>query len=183
MDFWADVFSSWDAFVTFVLVVILFYGGLWILSKIGGRLSAALNNDKKPIYKYKLSDSNAPAKPSDPIITKAVGVTFNDRQVAIRSLRVNEGLELVPEPDNPHDPHAIKVTKDSGEQIGYINQELAKNISWFFQASIFPRPAKVLEIIGDEHKGQSLGVIIEIYPPSLEEALVSSDFQYPVPPF
>lgn len=182
MDFWADVFSSWDAFLTFALVVFLFYGGIWVLSKLGGGISAALGDGKKGAHRYKLSDLNVPAKPSDPIITKVVGVTFEGRQTVIRSLRVGERLELEPEPNNPHDPNAVKVVRKSGEQIGYINRQLAKNIAWFFQASIFARPAKVLQIIGDMRKRQSLGVIIEIYPPSLEEALVSSDYQYPVPP-
>lgn len=179
MDFWIDVFSSWDNFLTFIGVVILFYGGAWVLNKIWGRLT----QQKKPSSEYRSSNLRKERKPDDPITTKVVGVTFDGRQNVIRRLRIGEMLELEREPDNPHDPNAVKVIRKTGEQIGYLNRELAKDVSWFFDVSIFPRPAKVVKIIGDLSKGQSLGVIIEVWPPSQAEALVSIDRLYPVPPF
>jgi hypothetical protein len=29
-------------------------------------------------------------------------------------------MQLVPEPDNPHDKRAVKVCRQSGEQVGYL---------------------------------------------------------------
>ena len=40
-----------------------------------------------------------------------------------------EHLTIIPEPDNPHDRNAIKVCRKTGEQLGYIERELAAEIA------------------------------------------------------
>jgi hypothetical protein len=54
---------------------------------------------------------------------KVAGVTYDNRQAAIAKLVALETLDLVPEPDNPHDPNAIKVcrTRSTGNltQVSY----------------------------------------------------------------
>src|SRR6266700_2772416 len=42
------------------------------------------------------------------------------RQKVIRSCVPGEMLQLVAEPDNTHDPNAIKVCRMNGDQLGYL---------------------------------------------------------------
>ena len=57
--------------------------------------------------------------------TKVVGVTFEHRQEAVELLTDGDTLELKPEPDNGHDPHAVGVYSKGGK-IGYLNSRLAR---------------------------------------------------------
>jgi len=125
------------------------------------------------------SDQGNNSGTSGSITTKVVGVTFSGRQGVVRKLHPGEILTLNKEPTNPHDPNAIKVLRKTGEQVGYINRELAKKISWWFDASWFTHYAEVIEIIGNEKRGQSLGVIIKISEPTLGDALATSEYKYP----
>ena len=34
-------------------------------------------------------------------------------------------MTLRPEPDNPHDPHAVAVLLETGEPVGYVPREIA----------------------------------------------------------
>lgn len=47
---------------------------------------------------------------------------------AIAKLTALEMLDLVPEPDNPHDTYAVKVCRRTGEQIGYLKRERARKL-------------------------------------------------------
>jgi len=66
--------------------------------------------------------------------TNAVAVSERNpdgvgRQVIIVLLSPGEPLKLVPEPANPHDPNAIAVLNAKGEQIGYLNRDLAVHVT------------------------------------------------------
>ena len=69
--------------------------------------------------------------PKRTFYTNVAGVTFCNpdgtrRQDIIRDCSQGERLELIREPDNRHDSHAIAVRrKKSGEQLGYISSDLA----------------------------------------------------------
>jgi single-stranded-DNA-specific exonuclease len=63
------------------------------------------------------------------LYTKVVGVTFDDRQKALAVLRPGDGLRLVREPANPHDPHAIQVVSQDGQALGYLRAPLAGRLS------------------------------------------------------
>ena len=52
----------------------------------------------------------------------------SDRQAIIPRCRVGELLVLEHEPDNPHDINAIRVLRQSGEQIGYLEREFAGQV-------------------------------------------------------
>lgn len=68
------------------------------------------------------------------INTKTVGVSKNNadgssRQEIIKSeVSEDDPLRLEHEPDNPYDPHAIKVLTISGHQIGYLSKDVAPKI-------------------------------------------------------
>jgi hypothetical protein len=59
---------------------------------------------------------------------EVAGVAYDDRQAAIAKLSALETLDLVPEPDNPHDPNAIKVCRRTGEQIGCLKRNRARQL-------------------------------------------------------
>ncbi|TMQ47311.1 MAG: hypothetical protein E6K73_13840 [Candidatus Eisenbacteria bacterium] len=52
----------------------------------------------------------------------------SDRQAIIQKCDVGELLVLEHEPDNPHDINAIRVLRESGEQIGYLPRDFAGQV-------------------------------------------------------
>ena len=65
------------------------------------------------------------------IITKIVGVTFRDAQENIKTFG-NEDIgsyALIREPDNPHDPNAIKIALVGIIFMGYVPKEIAKDLA------------------------------------------------------
>jgi HIRAN domain-containing protein len=66
------------------------------------------------------------------ITTRVAGVTFERRQEALASLRL-DSIEVCPEPRNPYDANALAVwaVTDSGErvQIGYIPRGIAAEVT------------------------------------------------------
>ncbi len=64
----------------------------------------------------------------DRIHSKVVGVSFDNRQEVIKTLRAGQRLDLVREPHNKHDKWAIAVYR-SGSSIGYIKKELAAKLA------------------------------------------------------
>lgn len=50
-------------------------------------------------------------------------------QEAARTLQVGDSLNMEPEPDNPKDPNAIKVTMMDGHHIGYVDRSSAKYVN------------------------------------------------------
>lgn len=62
-----------------------------------------------------------------PITTKLSGVTFGDAQNNIKTFGCEDigSYALVREPENPHDPNAIRV-EVAGYFIGYIPKKIAK---------------------------------------------------------
>lgn len=66
--------------------------------------------------------------------TKVVGVSKDNadgssRQAIIRQeVAEDDKLQLKAEPNNPFDPNAVKVLSKNGNQIGYLNKEMAETI-------------------------------------------------------
>ena len=52
----------------------------------------------------------------------------SDRRAIIPRCRVGDLLVLEHEPDNPHDINAIRVLRQNGEQIGYLEWEFAGEV-------------------------------------------------------
>ncbi len=69
----------------------------------------------------------------EPFFSKVYGVTHKnadgtDRQALLRKCRVGETLVLTHEPI-PEDPNAVKVCRQTGEQIGWLSASLAAEIA------------------------------------------------------
>ena len=81
-------------------------------------------------------------------------------QAAIAELREGEHVELVPEPDNPHDPRAISVRDGEGAVIGYIPRA-----HWLTAALLDegkPYTARVERIEGGDRERPSRGVVLDV---------------------
>ena len=94
--------------------------------------------------------------------TKIVGVTRGNRQELLEELSEYDEIELVREPNNPHDPNAIAVLNPDGEKLGYIRAGLARDLVAYME--LYPNSilvGEILEITGDE-VGKNYGCNIEI---------------------
>jgi len=69
------------------------------------------------------------------ITTKLSGVTYGDAQQNIKIFGCKDvgSYALVREPDNPHDPHAIRV-EIAGRVMGYIPRGIAKDLAAMMDA-------------------------------------------------
>ncbi len=99
--------------------------------------------------------------------TKVAGVTFENRQPALRGLESGDELCLVREPDNPVDPNAIAVAKPDGTQLGFLNKDLAERLSPLIdEGTVFE--ARVSELTGgpmmtesdNEQKNYGLNILV-----------------------
>ncbi|MEI7591142.1 MAG: HIRAN domain-containing protein [Deltaproteobacteria bacterium] len=66
-----------------------------------------------------------------PITTKLAGVTFGDCQAQIRKWGCADigSYAVDREPDNPHDPDAVKVSLFGIHDMGYLPKDAAKKIA------------------------------------------------------
>ncbi len=66
----------------------------------------------------------------------------SSRRHVIRQCKAGDPLLLVPEPDNPHDPNAIKVCRKNGDTLGYISRVKATRLimdistGWTFRVTV-----------------------------------------------
>ena len=94
--------------------------------------------------------------------TKVVGVTFDDRQDIVGGLRRGDELALVREPDNAHDPNAIRVATADGAQIGYLRRIIAAAIAPEIDRGAAYR-ASVTDVTGgaDDKASRGVNVLVE----------------------
>ena len=93
--------------------------------------------------------------------TKIVGVTHKNsdgssRQKLIRNCRLFEDLRLNHEENNPHDPNAVRVCRENGQQLGYLNAGLAEEV--VSKSSKGYRFGVLIKDLTGGGKGRSLGV-------------------------
>lgn len=81
-------------------------------------------------------------------------------QAAIANLSTGDLVTIHPEPDNPHDPRALRCSDQTGATIGYIERD-----SWLTRAMIdqkTPIAASIEQIIGGETDKPYRGVVLTI---------------------
>jgi|GEM_PF-87248 len=98
--------------------------------------------------------------------TKAVGVTFGDRQAVVAALRSGDRLRLRREPANSHDPHAIEVLAEDGRAVGYLNARLAGRLAPLVDAGV-RYLASVAGVTGGGERPAGLNLFIERAPEDL----------------
>ena len=88
--------------------------------------------------------------------TKIVGVTFDDRQKHIASVRLGDHLTAVKEPNNQYDPNAIAVYSKK-HQIGYLSRQVANSLKNQDKIDIL-----VSQITGKDKETLGVNVIVTI---------------------
>lgn len=81
-------------------------------------------------------------------------------QAAIAKLSPGDPVTIQPEPDNPHDPRALRCADVTGATIGYIERD-----SWLTRAMIdqkTPVAASIEQIIGGVKDKPSRGVVLTV---------------------
>lgn len=92
-------------------------------------------------------------------------------QAAIRGISAGTPVKLTPEPENPHDPRAIKAVVRGTDTIGYVERD-----SWLARAMLDDGTkvaSRVHEIIGGKADKPSLGVVLEVLTAEDAEAALS----------
>jgi len=89
-----------------------------------------------------------------------VGVTFDNRQQVVKTLRVNDTVTLRRDPHNSHDSNAIRVDTQNGKQIGFISRDLAAVLAPAFDRIGKPISGTVTARVGGELPGSSHGIRI-----------------------
>jgi hypothetical protein len=63
------------------------------------------------------------------LVVPVAGVSFRPEAVEDPSFEPGSRLALVPEPENPHDPHAVGIwNEDRSIQAGYVPRETAPTL-------------------------------------------------------
>ncbi|MGH2348903.1 MAG: single-stranded-DNA-specific exonuclease RecJ, partial [bacterium] len=91
--------------------------------------------------------------------TKVAGVSYDNRQAAVGALAAGDPLVLTREPDNAHDPHAIRISTAAGEQVGYLSARLAARLAPLIDAGE-RYTATVSQVTGggDRHHGLNVSI-------------------------
>lgn len=101
------------------------------------------------------------------ITTKVVGVSY--RQEAVARLQMGDQVWLEREPFNRYDTNAIKVIRNNGEQIGYINRYLAQSLAPLMDRLNSPIRGKVYLLTGSRYEDYTLGVVIALKLPKAHQ--------------
>lgn len=96
---------------------------------------------------------------ADWFYTKVAGVTFEGRQDVLAELAAEEPAALVREPDNAHDPNAIRVVDRVGRQIGFLAAPLAKHLAPVMDGGV-EYEASVTEVTGGDEKHLGVNILV-----------------------
>ena len=104
------------------------------------------------------------------IRTKIYGASYNDRQHVIADIEPGDDLDFLREWSNPHDYNAIAVYFNDF-QVGYLNADLAYDISPLIDTEEYILTGHALEVTGGDN-GRFLGCNIEITVERIEEKVL-----------
>lgn len=117
--------------------------------------------------KNKLNAKSAREVATMDFFTKIVGVTYDNRQQLIASLkrngRLSEGtdLYLIREPQNQYDRNAIAVKTYGGDQLGYLAKDVAKQLAYEMDSGI--RYSAIVSAITGGDSGLAYGINIRVF--------------------
>mgnify|MGYP001026170330 CR=1 FL=1 len=95
---------------------------------------------------------------ADSFYSKVAGVTFEGRQDVLANLKMGTRLDLIREPDNPHDENAIRIDDENGNNLGYIKAAMAKHLAPVMDSGC-KYEGRVTEVTGketDKHLGVNI---------------------------
>lgn len=99
------------------------------------------------------------------INTKCVGVTFENRQDAVKDMSTGDRVFWVHEEDNPYDKNCIALYADSAheKQLGYLNKGMAQDFVLRMRAGIDQEIYVTLVTGGGEKKSYGLNMRIVVH--------------------
>ena len=112
--------------------------------------------------------------------TNLAGVTHtnddgSDRQKIVKTCRVGKTVNLIRDHENPHDKNAIKVCRESGEQLGWINKDVAENFAVAIDIKKYNIWVKIKELFkfrdesGKKIRGCSINIMFSVIPIQIPE--------------
>lgn len=125
--------------------------------------------EEKALYKKYLSQFD-PAKSKTklaPVFTKIAGTRYkNDgtgvsRQELIAKAKIGEYLLLVPEPNNKFDTDAIRIFRANGDQLGFLDTDLAMEINSRLNKRI--KVTAKINAISGEFPDKEVHILIQKY--------------------
>jgi len=132
----------------------------------------------KPIKSKRPSSSGH--NPGEIIETNIAGVSFEGRQELLKSLHIGQLVRLVREPQNQHDPNAIKITIEDGLSIGYINRNLARKISPILDnMNVKEIKGEISSIYQVKNKPSIIGARIKFQIPDIYYQIYTKDLPLP----
>ena len=115
------------------------------------RLRLWLERDRRGAgYHLRDAASGEPVAWEDPriLVVPVAGVSFRPEAVADASFDPGRRLELVPEPDNEHDPNAVAIWNDKRTlQAGYVPHGVAAALAGDEQAVSLWRAGEGLRVL------------------------------------
>jgi hypothetical protein len=115
------------------------------------RLRLWLERDRRGAgYHLRDAASGEPVAWEDPriLVVPVAGVSFRPEAVADASFDPGRRLELVPEPDNAHDPNAVAIWNDKRTlQAGYVPRDVAAALAGDEQAVSLWRAGEGLRVL------------------------------------
>lgn len=85
-----------------------------------------------------------------PLVTKIVGVSFDDRQEVLKRMKVGDVVYMTKEPDNAYDANAIAVLNENGERLGYVPRDNARVLTRLIKGG---RVAGCISSLGEGRSG------------------------------
>jgi len=82
------------------------------------------------------------------------GLQYYDVLQIWKELQIGELLELIPEPDNRYDKHAVMVAY-KGKQLGYLPRSQNRHIAKILNAGLNPHEARIQSLYQESPKNQS----------------------------
>lgn len=119
-------FGHWVIAITIVIVTIAVLLYFW----------DKMNEEREALERE--YDKKHTLKVLNKITTKIAGTTMGNRQSNLKRIAKkiygdddsdSPYIDLIREPRNKHDPNAIKVKTDTGKELGYIKENLAKELA------------------------------------------------------
>lgn len=101
----------------------------------------------------------------EPIQASLAGVMYGDRSRKVLCCSLREKVWLRRQPDNLNDSNAIEIINQRGQQIGYIERQLAAKLAPYMDAGRNPIEA-VITALASDVPGEKIGAKVGFYVPS-----------------
>ncbi len=137
------------------------------LKRMFGRLLPAVSPAPK-----KASVGIACPEGYEPVSAAIAGIRYQQRAVEVAGCTLREFVWLRREPQNRHDPNAVRVVNSRGRTLGYLPRELAAKLAAYMDAGHDPIKAMITELASDV-AGDAVGARVGFFLPAAMAATLA----------